>query len=69
MYIAKHNISIDTYISVAGFVDFKGREILERILIPFALTEEEFKKCTELINNRYSVYSDDDELNGIKKLE
>lgn len=68
-YLAKNNISIDTYISVAGFVDFKGREDLERILIPFAPTDEEFFKCTELINNRYSVYSDNDELNGVEKLE
>ena len=68
-YLARNNISIDTYISVAGFVDFKGREDLERILIPFAPTEEEFLKCTELINNRYSVYSDNDELNGVEKLE
>ena len=68
-YLAKHNISIDTYISVAGFVDFKGREDLERILIPFAPTDEEFFKCAELINNRYSVYSDNDELNGVEKLE
>lgn len=68
-YLAKHNISIDTYISVAGFVDFKGREDLERILIPFAPTDEEFFKCGELINNRYSVYSDNDELNGVEKLE
>lgn len=68
-YLAKHNIKIETYISVAGFVNFKGREDLERILIPFAPTNEEFHKCGELINNRYSVYSDNDELNGVDNLE
>ena len=68
-YLAKNNINIDTYISVAGFINFKGREDLERVLGPFAPTEEEFEKCKELITNRYSVYSDNDELNSIDKLK
>ena len=68
-YLAKNNINIDTYISVAGFVNFKGREDLERILSPFAPTDEEFNKCRNLIANRYSVYSDNDELNSVEKLE
>ena len=68
-YLANNNINIDTYISVAGFINFEGREDLERILGPFAPTDEEFNKCIDLIANRYSVYSDNDELNGIEKLE
>ena len=31
-YLARNNIYIDKYISVAGFVNFKGREDLENIL-------------------------------------
>lgn len=68
-YLARNNIYIDKYISVAGFVNFKGREDLENILKPFAPSDEEFEKCKELINNRYSVYSDNDELNTVDKLE
>ena len=48
-YLAKNNINIDTYISVAGFINFRGREDLERILVPFTPTDEEFNKCIDLM--------------------
>lgn len=68
-FIAKNNIKIDKYISVAGFIGFKGREDLEKILESFQPTEEEYLISNSLINKRYSIYSDNDELNDISKLE
>lgn len=68
-YLAKNNIKINAYISVAGFLNYKGREDLERIVSLFIPTEEEFFKCRGLVNKIYSFYSDNDELNSISNLE
>ena len=68
-YLARNNVKIGTYISVAGFIDYKGREDLEKILIRFKPTDEEFNKYKTLVNNIYSIYSDNDEINSIDKLE
>ena len=68
-YLAKNNIKINTYISVAGFLNYKGRIDLENIIIKFLPDEREFEKCKTLIKNIYSIYSDNDEMNSIKNLE
>ena len=68
-YLSKNNVKINTYISVAGFIKYDGREDLERILERFKPTMEEYNKCKLLIDNIYSIYSDNDELNSIDKLE
>lgn len=68
-YIARNNVKIDTYISVAGFINYKGREDLENIVKKFFPTKEEFNKCKELTKKIYSIYSDNDEMNNIKNLE
>lgn len=68
-YLARNNIKINTYISVAGFVNYKGGEDLENIIKKFLPTQEEFVKCRTLINNIYSIYSDNDEVNPLKNLE
>ena len=68
-YLVSNNVKISTYISVAGFVNYKGREDLENILKRFQPTDEEFYKCQTLIDNIYSIYSDNDEMNDIDKLE
>ena len=68
-YLAKNNIKINTYISVAGFLNYKGRIDLENIIIRFLPNEQEFEKCKTLIKNIYSIYSDNDEINSIKNLE
>lgn len=68
-YLAKNNTKISKYISVAGFVNYKGREDLENILKRFQPTDNEFKKCQTLVDNIYSIYSDNDEMNSIDKLE
>ena len=68
-YLAKNNIRINTYISVAGFIGYTGRPDLEKIAKDFAPTKEECAKCKALINNIYSIYSDNDEMNSLQKLE
>lgn len=68
-YLARNNVKIDTYISVAGFLNYKGREDLENIVKKFLPTKEEFNRCKELVKNNYSIYSDNDEMNSIKNLK
>ena len=68
-YLARRNIRIRAYISVAGFVDFAGREDLKAIVGRFAPTDDEFAKCRGLIAERYSIYSDNDKMNPIENLE
>ncbi len=68
-YLARNNVKIDTYISVAGFLNYKGREDLENVVSRFLPTKDEFNKCKKLIKNIYSIYSDNDELSSIKNLE
>ena len=55
-YLTRNNVKIDTYISIAGFVNYKGREDLENIMKKFQPTDGEFKKCQTLINHIYSIY-------------
>lgn len=68
-YLAKNNIKINTFISVSGFLNYKGREDLEKIVEMFLPTKEEFDKCKKLIKNRYSFYSDNDHMNCEENLE
>lgn len=68
-YLAEKNKSIDTFISVAGYVHFQGREDLEIINQDFEPTEDEFKRCHSLICQRYSIYSDNDRMNPVERLE
>lgn len=68
-YLSSKNIRINTYISVAGFVNFGGRKDLETIIARFKPTEKDFENCRGLIANRYSIYADNDKINPIKNLE
>lgn len=68
-YLTKNNVKIDTYISVAGFVDYEGREDLENVLNRFKPSNEEYEKFKKLVNSIYSIYSDNDEMNSLDKLE
>lgn len=68
-YLAKNSIKISTYISVAGFINYEGRKDLETILNRFKPSDIDFEKCKTLIKNKYSIYSDNDEVNEISKLE
>lgn len=67
-YLAKYNINIDTFVSVAGFVDYVGRtDYLKDVTEIFEITDEEFSKCKELIKNRFAIYSDNDNNSPIEK--
>lgn len=68
-YLSSRNIRINTYISVAGFVNFSGRKDLETIIARFQPTEKDFENCRSLIAHRYSIYADNDKMNPIKNLE
>lgn len=68
-YLAKNNVKVSTYISVAGFINYNVREDLKLILNSFQPSDDEFRKCKSLVNSIYSIYSDDDELNSIDNLE
>ena len=66
-YLAKYDTRIDTFVSVAGFVDYVGRtDYLKYVTEIFEITDEEFSRCRELIKNRFSIYSDND-MNPIEK--
>lgn len=69
-YLAKYNIKIDTFVSVAGFVDYKGRtDYLKDVNEIFKITDDEFLKCQKLIKNRVAIYSDNDSNSPIEKCE
>lgn len=68
-YLVRNNIKINTYISVAGFINFTGRKDLEETLNKFKVENTEFEQCKNLIENRICIYSDNDALNSIENLE
>ncbi|MCL2371476.1 alpha/beta hydrolase [Candidatus Saccharibacteria bacterium] len=68
-YIAQKNIPIKLYISVAAFIGYVGREDLMEIVAKFASTTEEVSKAIELMQNRYSIFSDNDHMNSQDKME
>ncbi len=67
-YIAQNSLRIRAYISVAGYMNYEGRKDLEEIMTCFYPSEEEFRKCHELIRERRSLYSDHDRMNDRSKL-
>lgn len=68
-YLVKNNVIINTYISVAGFVDYNYNGNLKKIVDIFQPTSNEFEKCKNLVKNRYSIYSDNDIISDTDKLE
>lgn len=69
-YIAENNISIRLYISCAGFInDHSGREDLKLIVNDFTPSDEQIDKAIKLMDNRYSIYSNDDHMNPQYELE
>lgn len=68
-YLVKHNLSIDTFVSVAGFVDYSGTrtDYIVDVMKVFKISDEEFSKCHELIKNRFSIYSDNDKNSPVEK--
>ena len=67
-YIAKHQLKIKVYISVAGYMNYEGRADLEEIMKNFYPSENDFAECGKLITYRYSLYSDHDRMNERAKL-
>lgn len=69
-YIAKYNLNIDTFVSVAGFVDYVGRtDYLKDVTEIFEINDEEYFECKQLIKNRFAIYSDNDPISPIEKCE
>lgn len=68
-YLARNNVKIDTFISIAGFINYKGRADLEDAMKRFLPNTKEFHKCKILIKNIYAIYSNNDEMNPLKNLE
>lgn len=69
-YLADRNISIKLFISCAGFLnDNSGRDDLKQVVEQFKPSEEHINKSIELMENRYSIYSDNDHMNPQEELE
>lgn len=71
-YLAENNISIKLYIGLAGFANVfekEGKEDLNRAVKDFLVTEKEIEKFIELLDKRYSIYSDNDHIVPLEILE
>lgn len=69
-YLALQNRKINTYISIAGFInDHSGREDLRVVLNRFKPSEKDFDDLIKLTKKRYAIYSDNDHLNPQEELE
>lgn len=71
-YISKNNYKIEKYISLAGFSKAyynEGKDILNEKVKLTVLTDKEKEDATKLINERFSIYSDDDHLIPFDLLE
>lgn len=68
-YLVKNNISIDTFVSVAGFVDYSGTrtDYIVDVMKLFMISDEEFLKCHNLIKNKFAIYSDNDTNSSVEK--
>lgn len=71
-YISKNNLKCGLYISLAAFSKAfvtDGREDLNFVIAPMNLTKEEIENGIKLIQNRYSIYSDNDHIVPFEILE
>ena len=71
-YISANNFKIDKYISLAGFSEAfynEGKDVLNEKVKLTVLTDKEKNDAKELINEKYSIYSDSDHLVPLKLLE
>lgn len=68
-YLVKNNLNIDTFVSVAGFVDYSGTrtDYIVDVMKVTKVSDEEFDKCKNLIKNRFSIYSDNDSNSPLEK--
>jgi predicted alpha/beta hydrolase family esterase len=69
-YLARRNIKIKLYISLAGFLGGDTEiEDIKKVVEKFLPTEEEINKAMELMPIRYSIYSNNDHLFSKEILE
>lgn len=68
-YLAENNVKIKAYISVAGFLKSESIPEIANVINRFKPTVDEYNKCKDLIDNIYSVYSDNDEISSLSNLE
>lgn len=71
-YICKNNLKVELYISLAGFAKAfcaEGKETLNKVIEPLTINNEEKSKIINLINERYSIYSDNDHIVPFKILK
>lgn len=71
-YVAKNKLNIEIYISLAGFCKpfrIEGNEDLNKVLQKVNITDEEIKQFKSLVNNKYSIYSDNDHVVPFEILE
>lgn len=69
-FLVMNNLRIDTFVSVAGFVDYVGRtDYLKDVSEIFRISDEEFDIAQSLIKKRYALYSDNDNNSPIEKCE
>ena len=64
-YICKNNLKIGLYISLAGFAKsfyVEGKDVLNKVIEPLTIETEEKIKIINLINEKYSIYSDNDHI-------
>jgi Predicted esterase of the alpha/beta hydrolase fold len=68
-YLSERNIHIKLYISCAGFLNDMKEPEYQKIIDDFRPSEKQIDKAIDLIDYRYSIYSNDDHLNSQDKLE
>ena len=71
-YISKNNLSVEKYISLAGFSkNFynESKDILNEKVKLSVLNAQELQDTKDLINDRYSIYSKDDHIVPYELLE
>lgn len=64
-YISKNNLNARLYISLAGFGEpfiIEGRDDLNNVITPIAISSCEKEKVINLIKERWSIYSDNDHI-------
>lgn len=69
-YLAENNISINLFISCAGFVNYHSdREDLNSVTERFKPTNGQIDSAINLMRNRYAIYSNNDHIIPFKELE
>lgn len=64
-YISKNNFNIGLYISLAGFAKAfinEGRDDLNTVIAPTTITHGEQANFKNLVNSKYSIYSNNDHI-------